>query len=152
MGEIILTMQMSLDGIVSQPEEWMILSDEILEDHVAYYGTVDAVVLGGNTHDGLARYWTEAEVSSASPMERALARRLNDLPKFIPTCAEIDLTWRNAKAIRVTGDESFVRAQHGQDLRGKRNPDVAPLSPARPVRRAVGAGASRDRRRRRQAF
>jgi len=113
LGEIILTMQMSLDGIVSRPEEWMTLSEEILEDHVTYYETVDAVVFGGNTYEGLEQYWTAAEVSSESPMERALAKRLNDLPKFIPTRSEIDLTWRNAKAIRVIDDESFLRELNG---------------------------------------
>jgi dihydrofolate reductase len=109
MGEIIVTMQISLDGVVSDPERWMTLSDEILEDHLAYYRTVDAVVFGGRTSDGLAQYWPEAEVSSASRAERALAKRLNDLPKFIFTRSELGVAWRNATAVTVADDESFVR-------------------------------------------
>jgi hypothetical protein len=58
----------------------MTLSDEILEDHIAYYRTVDAVVFGAGTYEGLSQYWPEAEASSASQAERALARQLNDLP------------------------------------------------------------------------
>ena len=109
MGEIILTMQMSLDGVVSQEDRWMTLSDEILEDCLEYYKTVDAVVFGGNTYDGLAQYWPNAEVSSDSPIERAVAKSLNDLPKFVLTRSEIDLVWRNSKAVLVTDDHSFIR-------------------------------------------
>ena len=113
MGEIIVTMQMSLDGIVSDPDRWMTLSDEILEDHLACYRKVDAVVFGGSTYEGLAQYWPEAEISSESPVERALAKQLNDLPKYVFTRSEMDLAWRNSKAVTVTDDESFIRELSG---------------------------------------
>ncbi|CFX13597.1 Uncharacterized [Syntrophomonas zehnderi OL-4] len=45
MGELIITMQMSLDGVVSQEDRWMSLSEEILEDYLAYYKTVAALRL-----------------------------------------------------------------------------------------------------------
>jgi dihydrofolate reductase len=109
MGEIILTMQMSLDGVVSQEDRWMSLSDEILEDYIAYYKSVDALVVGGNTYEGLAQYWPNAEVSSDSPIERAVAKSLNDHRKFVLTRSEIDLNWRNSEPVTVTDDESFVR-------------------------------------------
>jgi dihydrofolate reductase len=109
MGEIIITMQMSLDGVVSQEDRWMSLSGEILEDYLEYYKTVDAVVIGGNTYDGPAQYWTNAEVSSDSSLERALAKSLNDLPKFVLTRMEIDLVWRNSQAVLVPDDDSFIR-------------------------------------------
>ncbi|MFB5675976.1 dihydrofolate reductase family protein [Paenibacillus terreus] len=109
MGEIIITMQMSLDGVVSQEDRWMLLSDEILEDYLKYYKTVDALVVGGNTYEGLAQYWPNAESSSDSPIERAVAKSLNDHRKFVFTRSENDLTWRNSEPVTVTDDDSFVR-------------------------------------------
>jgi len=62
-----MTSQMTgLPGIVSDPVRWMTLGDEILEVHLACCRTVDAVVLGGGTYQGLAQYWPEAE-GSRSP-------------------------------------------------------------------------------------
>ncbi|MEF3306280.1 hypothetical protein [Paenibacillus sp. GYB003] len=72
MGEIIITMPMSLDGVVSQEERRMTLSDEILEDYLSYYKTVDALIVGGNTYEGLAQYWPNAGASSDSSIERAV--------------------------------------------------------------------------------
>lgn len=109
MGDIIITMQMSLDGVVSQEDRWMSLSDEILEDYLAYYQTVDALVVGGNTYAGLAEYWPNAETSSKSSMERAVAKSLNDHRKFVLTRSQIDLGWRNSQPVTVTDDDSFVR-------------------------------------------
>lgn len=109
MGEIIITMQMSLDGVVSQEDRWMSLSDEILEDYLAYYKTVDALVVGGNTYAGLAEYWQNAEISSESPLERAVAKSLNDRPKFVFTRSEIDLGWRNSQSAIVSDADAFVR-------------------------------------------
>lgn len=109
MGEIIITMQMSLDGVVSQEDRWMSLSDEILEDYLTYYKTVGALVIGGNTYEGLAQYWPNAETSSGSSIERAVAKSLNDHRKFVLTRAEIDLRWRNSQSVTVTDDDSFVR-------------------------------------------
>lgn len=109
MGEIIITMQMSLDGVVSQEDRWMSLSDEILEDYLAYYKTMDALVVGGNTYEGLAQYWPNAEASSDSSIERAVAKSLNDHRKFVLTRSEIDLVWRNSQPVTVTDDDSFVR-------------------------------------------
>lgn len=58
MGEIILTMQVSLDGIVSDEHLWMTLSREILEDYLDYYQTIDTIIVGRNSYGSLAEYWS----------------------------------------------------------------------------------------------
>lgn len=50
MRKVILTMQASLDGVVSDVEQWMTLSDEIIPDSLEYYNTLDAIITGGNTY------------------------------------------------------------------------------------------------------
>ncbi|CAG7654608.1 hypothetical protein ACFQI7_22580 [Paenibacillus allorhizosphaerae] len=79
MGNIVLYMQMSLDGVVSDLERWMQISDHILEDALAYYDTLDTVVVGGNSYLSMAEYWHHAEKSSESALERAFAKKINEI-------------------------------------------------------------------------
>jgi hypothetical protein len=53
MRKIILYMQISLDGVVSNVDQWMTLSDEIVEDALESYNTVDTIVVGSNTYPSL---------------------------------------------------------------------------------------------------
>ncbi|PTM59344.1 dihydrofolate reductase family protein [Desmospora activa] len=108
MGNIVLTMQMSLDGIVSNEDQWMMLSEEIFEDYLEYYNTVETIVVGGNTYSSMAQYWQQAEMSSNS-LERAIAQRINDLPKVVISRSKVDLIWRNSQQIIVKDDDSVAR-------------------------------------------
>ncbi|MFF3923623.1 hypothetical protein [Paenibacillus lactis] len=76
MGDVILTMQLSLDGVVSDENQWMTLSEEIFEDYLDYYNTVDTIIVGRNSYASLAQHWQQAEHSS-NALERAIAMRLN---------------------------------------------------------------------------
>lgn len=109
MGQIIVTMQISLDGIVSHEDRWMTMSDEILEDYLAYYQSVDAIVVGGNTYADLAQYWQDAEISSGSALERDVAKRINDIPKIVLARHQRDLVWRNSRQILASDPDSLAR-------------------------------------------
>lgn len=109
MGSITLTMQLSLDGIVSDEYRWMTLSEEILEDYLEYYKTVDTIIVGRNTYASLAQYWQKAEHSSHSPLERAIAKRMNEIPKVAVSHAELDLIWQNSKQMVVKDNQSLAR-------------------------------------------
>jgi dihydrofolate reductase len=109
MGKVVLYMQISVDGVVSDVERWMSLSDEILEDALAYYDTLDAIVIGGNTYPSMARYWQQAEISSDSALERRFAKRINALPKVVISRSEQELTWRNSDLLLHRDDDSFRR-------------------------------------------
>lgn len=60
MRKVILYMQISLDGVVSNPEQWMTLSDDIISDAIDYYKSLDTVVFGSNTYPFMADYWPAA--------------------------------------------------------------------------------------------
>lgn len=109
MGKIILTMQMSLDGVVSNEAEWMTFSDEMLEDYRHYYDTVDAIVVGRHTYASMAEYWQQAEERSDSALERAVAERINVIPKFVISRAAMELSWRNSRQIPAEDQESLTR-------------------------------------------
>lgn len=109
MGRILMTMQMSLDGIVSNEDKWMTLSEEIFEDYYEYYNTVDTIIVGSNSYSSLAQHWQNAEELSKNPLEQAIAKRINDIPKVVISRSEVDLVWRNSQQIIAKDDKSLAR-------------------------------------------
>lgn len=107
MGRIILTMQVSLDGIVSNEDQWMTLSEEIFEDYLEYYNTVDSIIVGSHSYASLAEHWQNAE-NSNNDLERAIAKRMNDIPKLVISRTEVDLVWRNSQQILAEDEESLA--------------------------------------------
>jgi dihydrofolate reductase len=107
-GKFILTMQMSLDGVVSDVEQWMTLSDEMLDDMLKYYDKLEAVLVGGNTYLHLANYWQNAEKTSNSDLERSIAKKINEIKKFVISRSEVDLVWRNSEQIIYQDTDSLV--------------------------------------------
>lgn len=108
MRPVTLYMQMSLDGIVSDVDQWMSLSDEIVEDAVEYYRSLDTIIFGGRTYPSMADYWQRAETSSDSPLERAFAQRINDIGKIVISRSRIDLTWRNSRQWLLEDEQSLA--------------------------------------------
>lgn len=107
MGEIVLTMQMSLDGVVSEEHKWMTLSEEIFEDYLEYYKTVDTIIVGRNTYASLADHWQQAENSSNS-LERAIAQKMNEIPKVVISHSHVALSWRNSELWLVHDNPSLA--------------------------------------------
>lgn len=103
-------MQTSLDGIVSDVDQWMTLNDEIIEDSLEYYGTLDAIIVGGKTYPGLAAYWQEAEKSSESELERRFAKKINDIEKIVVSRSDMDLVWKNSRQFPLQDNESIIKA------------------------------------------
>ncbi|GAB3250063.1 hypothetical protein GCM10027347_07580 [Larkinella harenae] len=124
MRKIILSLQLSLDGIASDPENWMTLSDEILESSMAYYDTLDAILVGGNSYAGLAEYWQQAETHSESEIERRFARKINDIRKIVFSRTRIDLTWRNSEQLLFEDTESLIREMTNLKNTGGKNLSV----------------------------
>lgn len=109
MGKIILSFQISLDGVVSDVDEWMSFSDDILKDAIDYYNDIDAAIFGGGTYTFMSDYWQKAEHSSNSSLEREFAKKLNDKTKIILSRSPLELTWRNSRQMNYTDDESFIQ-------------------------------------------
>lgn len=108
MGEIILTMHMTLDGVVSDTEKWLKISDEILADSLEYYNTLDAIIVGSKSYPSLAEYWQNAEVSSHSAPERTFAKRINEIKKIVISRSKVDLVWNNSQRLSIKANESLV--------------------------------------------
>jgi dihydrofolate reductase len=123
MRKVTLYMQISLDGVVSNPEQWMTMSDDILSDAIDYYKTLDTVVFGSKTYPWLADYWPTAEHSSNSPTEREFAKRINNIHKLVLSRSSVNLTWNNSQHLSFTDRHTFVQAI--QDLKNKSGKNIS---------------------------
>ncbi len=110
MRKIILHFAITLDGMASNVEQWVNLDDESLNDASAFQDTVDAIIFGKNTYAGLTSYWLDAETSSISAAERAFAKKINDMRKYILSHGEVELAWRNSELLRVKDGKAFKQA------------------------------------------
>lgn len=107
MRKVFLHFAVTLDGMVSNVEQWVSLTDEATRDAIAYHNTIDAIIFGKNTYAPLAEYWQDAETSSNSAAERAFAKQINDMHKFVLSHGEVELAWRNSELLRVKDSEAF---------------------------------------------
>lgn len=100
MGKIILNFQISLDGVISDPDRWAKIDDILLQNSVERYDKLDAVIFGSETYAGMAEYWEKAETDSENPLESELAKKLNDKKKYIHSRSEIEIVWRNSEHLK----------------------------------------------------
>ena len=83
MRKIFLHFAVTADGMVSNVEQWVSFTDEAMKDTSAYHDTVDAIIFGKNNYAPLAEYWQNEETASNSAAERAFAKKINNMPKFV---------------------------------------------------------------------
>ena len=117
MRKVILYLQISLDGVISESDQWMSFSDDILKDTLDYYKTVDTGIFGSNTYPFLSEYWQTAEKSSNNPLEKEFAKQINNIDKFVLSRSSVELTWKNSHHLKFTDNESFIKVI--QDLKSK---------------------------------
>jgi dihydrofolate reductase len=110
MRKIFLHFAMTLDGRVSNVEQWVSFTDEAMKDTSAYHDTVDAIIFGKNNYAPLAEYWQNAETSSTSAAERAFAKKVNDMHKLVLSHGEVELVWKNSQLLRVKDSAAFKQA------------------------------------------
>ena len=107
MGKVVLYMQMSLDGVVGDVDQWATISDEIMNQSTKRYDDIAISIYGGNTYPGMAEYWQDAEKNSADPLEKAFAKKINDKDKLVVSRTPKDLTWRNSGQLIFKDADSF---------------------------------------------
>ena len=110
MRKIFLHFAMTADGMVSNVEQWVSFTDEAMRDGSAWHDTVDAIIFGNNNYAPLAEYWQNAETAANSAEERAFARKVNDMQKFVLSHGEVELAWKNSELLRAKDSTAFKQA------------------------------------------
>ena len=120
MRKVILYFNMSLDGIVTNIENWIKISDELIEDSAKRYEEIDTILFGGNTYPSMGEYWQNAEDNSDSPTEKSFAKLINDKKKYVISRKKMDLTWRNSEQILFIDSKSLIeQIQNLKNQNGK---------------------------------
>jgi Dihydrofolate reductase len=109
MRKIILWMQLSIDGVATNPDQWGTFTDEMLYDAIAYYEQIDTVIIGHNSYAALAAYWQRAEKESPSEAERTFAKKINSIRKLIISQSKAAVLWNNAEPFVVRTSLSFIK-------------------------------------------
>ena len=122
MRKVVLYLNMTLDGVVSDVEKWANISDELLTDSIERYGRNGTVIFGGNSYPSMAEYWQQAEISSENPQEKRLAQLLNDKPKLIISRSDMEITWRNSSQLKISDEKSL--AEKIKELKNTEGKDI----------------------------
>jgi hypothetical protein len=75
-----------------------------------YHDNFDAIIFGNSNYAPLAAYWQNAETSSTSAAERAFAKQVNDMQKFVLSHGEVELVWKNSTLLRAKDSAAFKQA------------------------------------------
>lgn len=104
MGKIINSTNISLDGDITNLEEWHF--DYFGEDAMRTAGELlfgsDAVIMGRETYDGFAPAWSERSGDEYSD-------RMNSIPKYVVSGSLTDPTWQNTTVIKDDVAEEIGR-------------------------------------------
>ena len=100
---------MSLDGIVSAPQEWHFpyVSDEMMADAAASLGESDTILLGRATYLEWAGFWPD------QPDENPMAEYFNSTPKLVASTTLDSLNWQNSTLISEDVAATVLEAKRG---------------------------------------
>lgn len=114
MSRVIVTTNVTLDGVIDSPEEWSLryFNDEHAKYQQDQLFASDALVLGRETYEGFAAVWPTMSD------EEGFADRMNSLPKYVASrTLQGPLEW-NAQLIEgdVAEGVSALKQQPGKDI------------------------------------
>ena len=98
----------SVDGFMSGPNgefDWHVVDDDFSSYIDRMLRSIDAIVLGRRTYEGLAEYWPTATEPEAHLM--------NAVPKFVVSHTLQDPAWANTTVLRGDAADSIRRLKAG---------------------------------------
>jgi dihydrofolate reductase len=111
MGQLILQMMISIDGMLSGPQgelDWIVNDEPLNRDHLGRLEQADAVILGAGGYS-MSGFWTAAEHDEkAEAVIRDVGRAINKIPKIVYSHKDIPVDWRNTKVHVVKDDKALV--------------------------------------------
>jgi dihydrofolate reductase len=114
MRKVVVSMFMTLDGVIEAPHEWSFpfWTDEIGEFKHAELFASDALLLGRVTYQGFAAAWP------SRTDEQGYADRINSLPKYVVSTTLEKPEWNNSTLIKANVAEAIakLKQQPGQDI------------------------------------
>ncbi len=112
MRKLVESTFVTLDGVISSPQEWGAPYWD--DEHAGYARTLlfdaDALLLGRATYEGFAQAWPQRSGDE-------FADRINSMPKYVASRTLADASW-NAEVIRgdVAEEVTKIKKEPGQSI------------------------------------
>jgi dihydrofolate reductase len=114
MSKVVVTMFLSLDGVLDEPQNWSFpyWNDEIAKFKTDELFATAAHLLGRVTYEGFAAAWPSRSD------EAGFADRMNSLPKHVVSTTLEKAEWHNSTIIKedVVDEISQLKQQYDQDI------------------------------------
>jgi dihydrofolate reductase len=116
--KVILFMATTLDGYYAGPDDeidWHIVDDEYKQFASDQLSSVDVILFGRVTYEGMASYWQTPAAFADDPI---IAERMNSLPKIVFSTTLSAAEWTNTRLIKENISEEIgkLKQQSGKDL------------------------------------
>jgi dihydrofolate reductase len=123
MRRVVLRMMMTVDGVISDVEQWLVRDDDVDRDFLAELEAIDTGLAGYRAYRGMVGYWANVPQNPlASALEVEMAHALAHMHKVVFSTTEEELPWDNSQLAVVKGDQDVVEAvtklklQSGKDI------------------------------------
>jgi dihydrofolate reductase len=118
MRKLIVFMMTSLDGCYARQDEaldWHVVDDEFNTFANEQLDTVDTLLFGRVTYEGMASYWTTTAAAADDPL---IAAKMNQFPKLVFSRTLTVADWQNTRLIKENiADELLkLKQQPGKHL------------------------------------
>ncbi|TWE21453.1 dihydrofolate reductase family protein [Kitasatospora atroaurantiaca] len=118
MRKILLFMVASADGFYEGPHQefdWPVVDDEFNDFALEQLDSVDTLLFGRVTYEGMAAYWPTAEAQQNDPK---VAGVMNSIPKVVVSRTLERAEWANTRVIggNLAEEIAALKAQPGKDI------------------------------------
>jgi len=111
-------MMVTLDGYYAGPNDeidWHVVGDELHEYVIAMLNSLDTLMFGRVTYQGMASYWPTPTAIKNDPI---VAAKMNDLSKIVFSKTLDKVEWQNTRLVKEISpaDISKMKQQPGKDM------------------------------------
>lgn len=118
MRKVILSQLVTLDGLFAGPNgeiDWFTVDDEFFETSRHQLDTIDTMLFGRMTYEGMASYWTTPAALESDPIT---TKKMNETAKvvFSKTLDKVD--WQNSRLVKtdLVEEVQLLKQQSGGDI------------------------------------
>jgi len=118
MRKIIVSNYATLDGFFAGPNgeiDWFIWDEEMAKYSIALADSIDTILFGRVTYEGMASYWPTPSAKEENPV---IADYMNNLPKIVFSKTLEKADWKNTTLVKEINKEEILKMkqQPGKDM------------------------------------
>ena len=113
MGNLHVILATTLDGFVAGESgqlDWIIMGDERADYVIEALALADTLLMGRSTYEGFAAHWPQAATNpNASPAEKVIGSRFNEMRKIVISSSLAEATWQGTEILRDIDPDEIRR-------------------------------------------